>query len=136
MIKKEGTKTCLFCSKKISLKKDNFVLVATCNRVSKPDDEAYFHFVCWVDYFNQCVLNKARNNIRMIQSKAMELFNNPVMKGLLSQIQGSGQIMSMLQMPLQERADPVLVSKISQKIQNDRKKRSAKKRKPQKMQKM
>lgn len=127
-IKKEGTRYCLACSKKISLKKDYFVLVGTYNRVQKHDDEQYFHFSCWVDYFNQCVLNKARKNVQMMQSKAMELFNNPAIKTMLSSIGGSNQIMNMLQTPISDKQFNI-VDKISKTIENDRQKRSGKKRK-------
>lgn len=126
-LKKEGKKHCLFCSNKIDLKKDNFVLVGTYNRVSKPNDEQYFHFLCWVDYFNQCVLNTARANVKFMQGKAMQLFNSPVMKSLLSQIQGSEQVLNMLQIPLEEKTSTNFIKKISDKIQNVRKRKTKRK---------
>ena len=132
MIKKEGTKHCSFCLKQINLKKDKFVLVGAYNRVEKPNDEAYFHFQCWVDFFNQRVLQKTRANIQFMQQKAMALFNNPMIKSMLSQIGGSDQLFSMLSTPLQEqeKTDPVLIKKVLEKINNDTKqKRNAKKRK-------
>ena len=124
---KREEKHCAFCLKKINLEKDNYVLIGTYNRVSKPDDEQYFCFLCWVDYFNNCVLKKARSNIQFTQQKAMQLFNNPVMKSMLSQIAGSDQISNMLQMPLEEKQSHI-IKKISDKIQNDRKTKGRKKR--------
>lgn len=127
-IKKEGKKHCAFCGKKISLKKDNFVLVGTYNRARSNDDEQFYHFQCWVDYFNNCVLNKAKANIKFMQEKAMSLFNNPVMKSMLSQISGSNQILSMLQTPLEEK-DVNYIKKIQIKIEDGRKQKKGKKRK-------
>ena len=120
-IKKEGTKHCMFCSKKINLKKDQFVLIGTYNRVQKPDDEQYFHFVCWVDYFNKCVLNKAKANVQKMQELAMGLFNNPMIKNILSQVQGSGNILSMLSLPIQvneRNPQDVLFDKVQEKLKN------------------
>ena len=132
-IKKEGTKHCMYCSKNISLKDEQFVLIGTYNRVQKPDDEQYFHFTCFVDWFNQKVKQKAENNVKMMQGKAMELFNNPMIKGMLSQIQGSGNVLSMLSTPLEIDIPKIdVVNKISEKIKDERtKKRSGKNRKTQ-----
>ena len=134
MEKKEGTKKCLFCSNKISLATDNFVLVGTYNRSKSSDDEQYFHFPCFQEYFNKCVLNKAKANVKMMQEKVMGLFDNPVMKSMLSQISGSEQILAMFQTPLTVEALPSNVD--SQKVQEiksiikngRRKKRSGKKK--------
>jgi len=128
MIKKEGEKTCTRCFKKINLKKDNFVLIGTYNRVAGKDQENFFHFVCFVDWYNQKVMEKARNSVQFMQQKAMQLFNNPVMKSMLSQIAGSEQVLGMLQTPLDEHVTIVSKDKIIKQIQNDRKKRSAKRK--------
>lgn len=121
-MKKEGYKHCAFCGKKISLKKDYFVLVGTYNRISKPDDDQYFHFTCWVDYFNNRVTQRAKDQVARMQEQALKLMHHPAIAGMLSQIQGSDQVLSMLQTPLNvEKIN--LVTKVSDKIQNDRKKR-------------
>jgi hypothetical protein len=126
-MKKEGYKHCSFCAKRIFLKKDHFVLVGTYNRTQKPDDDQYFHFICWVDYFNDCVTRKAKQNVARMQEQALKLMHHPAIAGVLSQIQGSDQILSMLQTPLNvENID--LVSKVSDKIQNGRKKRAKSKK--------
>ena len=62
--------------------------------------------------------------------KAMSLFNSPVIKQALSQIQGSEIALSMVKMPLGKSADPILKQKIKRKLKNG-KKRSGKKRKAQ-----
>ena len=126
--RKEDQKICSECSKYIDLKKDHHVQLHTLNRSHSPDDHAYFHFQCFVDYFNKRVENKMRANVRFMQEKAMSLFNSPQIKVLLDQVQGSGIALNMLQMPL--KSDPVLKSKIKKKL-NGKTKRSGKKRKAQ-----
>lgn len=78
-------KRCLNCNKWIDLSKDKYVLVKTCNRKKDnkliPDDESYFHFQCWIDYFNNCVFKKIQN----AQAKAMQMFS-PLLKNLTSQL--------------------------------------------------
>lgn len=133
MIKKRGTKKiigkcCLECSKFIDPSKDHYVQLSTYNRVISPDDHAYFHFQCWVTYFNKRVENKMKANVRFMQDQAMNLFNSPQIKILLDQIQGSGIALNMLKTPLN--VDPVLKQKIKKKL-NGKTKRSGKKRKAQ-----
>ena len=72
--------------------------------------------------------------VNAMQNRAMQIFNNPMIKGLLSQVQGSEQALKMLEKPLLSSDDDriILVSKseVKKKIQNDRrKKRVSKKRK-------
>lgn len=133
MEKKRGIKDCIQCSKPINLEKDNFVLVGTYNRISNADDESYFHFICWVDYFNECVTRKAKANLQKVQLKTMQLLNNPMIKGLLNQVQGSEQLFAMLETPLQKEHFELYhkqkIQKLKEKIQNDRKKRGTRKRK-------
>jgi len=126
MEKREGKKICLHCSNYVDLKRDHHVQLLTLNRVCKPDEHVYFHFPCWVDYFNQRVENKMRSNVRFMQDKAMQIFSNPMLKGLLSQVQGADTLFSMLGHPIADKV--VSKSKVKEQIQNDRKKRSAKKR--------
>jgi len=139
MIKKEGIKICTKCFKKINLKTDKFVFIGTYNSVGGKDVENFFHFVCFVDWYNQKVIEKARNSVQFMQQKAMQLFNNPVMKSMLSQITGSEQVLRMLQTPLEKKNEDhycyhvenpekrkMLKEQIKKKIQNDRKKRRKK----------
>lgn len=128
VVKKEGaieTKICLECKNKIDIKKDNFVRISTINRATLPDDHAYFHFSCWVNYFNKRVETKVRLNVKFMQDKAMSLFHSPVIKGLLSQIQGSEMALNMLSIPL-NKDNRILKIKIKQKLKKDGKKRSRK----------
>ena len=128
--RKEDEKICMNCSEYVNLKKDHHVQIHTLNRVQKPDDHAYFHFECWVDYFNARVQNKMNANIRFMQEKAVGLFNSPQIKELLEQVSGSGMALNMLNTPLKDKFVPKKT--VISKIQNDRKrKRSGKKRKTQ-----
>jgi len=134
MVKKRVTKKnigkcCLECSKFIDIHKDHYVQLSTHNREISPDDYAFFHFSCWVDYFNKRVENKMKANVRFMQERALQLFDNPMIKSLLEQVQGSELALNMLKTPINT---DVLVSKekVKKQIQNDRKqKRAGKKRK-------
>ena len=125
---------CFVCSKPIDTTTDHYVQLSTYNRSHSPDDHAFFHFSCWTEYFNQRVINKMKVQINAMQNRAMQIFNNPMIKGLLSQVQGSEQALKMLEKPLLSSDDDriILVSKseVKKKIQNDRrKKRVSNKRK-------
>ena len=133
MIRKKGYKKivgkcCFECGKFIDPTKDHYVQLNTINRSISPDEYTNFHFQCWVDYFNQRVENKMKAQVRFMQEKAISLFNSPMIKQALSQIQGSDIAMNMLKTPLN--ADPVLKQKIKKKL-NGKQKRSGKKRKAQ-----
>jgi hypothetical protein len=125
---KKERKICLYCSKYIFLKKDHHVQVHTLNRKIHADEHAYFHFQCWVDYFNIRVENKMRANMKFLQEKAMGIFNHPMLKGLLSQVQGSDIALQMLQHPISDHVVVVSGEKVEKQIQNDRQKRSAKRK--------
>lgn len=125
---KSERKICLECSKYINLKSDHHVQLHTLNREISPDDHAYFHFQCWVDYFNKRVENKMRANVQFMQEKAMSLFNSPMIKEALSKISGSQIALNMASIPLNKTIDK---QKVIAKIHDVRKKRSGKKRKAQ-----
>ena len=93
---------CLHCSKRINLDKDHHVQLHTLNRQTSPDHTAYFHFNCWIDYFNKRVENKMRANIGFMQEKAMGLLKSPMIQSALSGIQGGEMIEKMLQTPLKK----------------------------------
>lgn len=128
--KKRGRKICSKCSKYINLYSDHYVEISTFNRQYSPNDHTFWHFQCWIDYFNECVEKRARENVRAMQEKAMSIFASPVMRNLLSQIQGSGIALNMLQTPLRNKDLEIVVPKeqVIAKIQNDRKKRNKRKR--------
>jgi hypothetical protein len=59
----------------------------------------------------------------MMQEKAVQLFNSPILKPLLAQVQGSDLAIKMLKTPLTESA-PISKEKVILQIQNDRKNRA------------
>jgi len=126
---KEESKICSFCSKRIFLKRDNFVLLGTYNRVSKPDDEAFFHFQCFVEWYNNKVLEKSRNTVKMMQQKALGLFNSPMIQNVLAGTVGGDALRNMLNKDLSEESKVTFIKRVSDKIKDDRKQKRAKKRK-------
>lgn len=130
--RQEHEKICLECSKIVNIKKDHCVQLNTLNRAVSPNEYTTFHFQCWVDYFNKRVENKMRANVQFMQEKAMSLFNSPVIKQALSQIQGSEIALNMVRMPLNK---PDLKEKIKEKLNHGKKRANRNKRKTQ-MQKM
>jgi len=93
---------CHFCSGEIK-STDHHVLIGTYNRPTKPNDEAYFHFQCFIDFMNQAVEKRARKMTADMQKKAMELLDSPLLKGILSGVKGMPQIMSMISTPLDDK---------------------------------
>lgn len=123
MVIKKESKKCLNCSKIINPKLDYYVQIGTHNIPSgAKDDIQQFHFMCWVEYFNKCVEKKARHNIQIMQSKAMQVFNSPMIKSLLSQVKGSDQVLQMLGTPLEQ--NKVLILK-AEKTKDGRNKKRA-----------
>lgn len=59
---------CFECNKSISKKQGAYVLLGTYNRPSKPDNETYFHFPCFVDWVHKKVETKASSmtNIQQV----------------------------------------------------------------------
>lgn len=117
---RKNRKICFECSKYINIKKDKYVVLSTINCLNSPDEHAYFHFPCWVDYFNKRVENKMRAVVQGMQSQAVKLFENPEIKSLLKDIKGSDIALNMLQIPLNT-GSVVSIDKVVEKIQNDRK---------------
>lgn len=58
-----GSKTCKRCGKKIREKKDKWVLLGTYNG-KKTLEEIYFHFRCYLDWFNESLNIKAQQIIK------------------------------------------------------------------------
>lgn len=128
IIKKEGVVKCGFCSNNISLKSDKFVFIGTYNREKGSDEELFFHFQCWVDYFNKCVIQKAKADMKKVQEKAISIFNNPMIKDMISQVKGSDMLFKMLQTPINPDRKINLVAKVSEKIEDDRRTKSTKRK--------
>lgn len=96
---KEGKRKCLECKKILDLSKDKFVLLATCNML-EPDkhkeEYVFFHFPCWVKYFNDRVNNKSAIQVKAMQDQALNVFNSPVLKDILETVKGSELLGKML----------------------------------------
>lgn len=67
--------TCLNCGNSIDIEKEKYVLVGTYNGTGKSQkDEQFFHFQCWIDFFNQKIIDR----ISIGQKKAMELLGGTI----------------------------------------------------------
>lgn len=64
---------CENCGKKVDTEKDKYVMVET-GFGHKIIDQAYFHFDCWIEYFNKCVSNK----LNSVGRKAIRMLGNVV----------------------------------------------------------
>jgi hypothetical protein len=116
MVKREANqKVCFECSKYIDIKKDHHIQMHNLNKSISPDTHTYFHYSCFVDFFNKTVENKMKSNLNGMQEKAMNLFNSPIVQNSLSQISGL------------HKTDPVLSQEIKLKLKNGKRKRSGKK---------
>ena len=121
---KEGeNRICLNCQKPVSLLKDKYVLLGTYNRGGNfPDDEVYFHWNCWLDYFNKCVLNKARSTVQGMQQQAIQLFNAPFIQKVIKGTQIEETLSNMLNRDLNEKVSFIVPKKVvEEKIKDDRK---------------
>jgi len=95
MVIKGKTKICLECEKAINLSDDKHVLFGTYSG-SKVDDESYFHFKCFVKWYNHKVSEKAKNSVSTMQSKVQGLMSNPKIAELLSMVGGVDKLKGML----------------------------------------
>ena len=116
MTSKKQKFVCSYCNNEIS-ELDKQVLVTTSDK-GKITEEAGFHFSCWVEYFNNAVTKKAKENVAKVQKKVMGLVDNPLIKSMLGSVKGTDNLFAMLQMPLTEDA----IEKVKEKIQDGRKK--------------
>jgi len=113
---------CLYCHNPIQ-ELDHQVILTGCNN-GKITDESYFHFLCWKENFNKQVLEKAKKNVAVMQKRVVGILENPMLKGILSQVKGSEGLFGMLQMPMgDEDVVADAVKKVEEKIEDDRKKR-------------
>jgi len=86
---------CKECEKKIDVNINKHVLLGTYNG-DRVEDESYFHFACFVKWYNQRVSEKAKNSVKNIQSKVQGLMDNPKIAGLLSMVGGTEKLKGML----------------------------------------
>lgn len=129
---KEETRVCLHCGEKIKIKRDYHVQLSTKNRPISPDDEVNFHFQCWVDYFNKKVEAKSKAQVQFMQERALNVFNNPNLKAILSQIEGTEMALNMLRTPLLRDPvlyDPQLKEKLKEKLNNGKTRNNQRKQK-------
>ena len=88
-------RVCNHCEKLIDLEKDKYILLGTYTG-KDVDDESYYHFKCFVEWYNKKVLEKAKNNTSKIQEKMKELIANPQIAGILGNVGGIDKIKDML----------------------------------------
>jgi len=135
-ITKPQRKVCCNCSELINLKKDHHVQVHTLNRYVNPDDHSYFHFQCWVDYFNSRVDQKVKSMQNVQQENPMAVADAQMIQTLLQSAVGSQILGKLFNAPvtydLVKEDKVVPKQEVISKIKDDRKrKRSGKKRKTQ-----
>lgn len=94
---------CYYCLNPLS--ENDHQVILTTSKNGKVVEEVFFHFDCWKEYFNKAVLKKAQGNLKTIQEKAVGVFNNPMLAGLLSKIGGSDKLMEMVSKPIGENSD-------------------------------
>jgi len=86
---------CKECEKKIDVNIDKHTLIGTYNG-DRVEDESYFHFECFVKWYNHKVSEKAKNTTNMMQSKVQGLMKDPKIAGLLSMVGGVDKLKGML----------------------------------------
>lgn len=114
---------CLYCKKEVR-KKDHQVVLSTLNRPdNKKDDHQYFHFNCFVLFWNEKVNAKARLEVERMREMAFSLLSNPMIKGVVEKIGAGDQLQSMLGTSLIKTPVVHVVTKkdIEKKIKDDRK---------------
>lgn len=121
-------KRCKQCGESI-IPKDHQVILIT-KRDGKILEEVYFHINCWRDYFSISVTNKAKQTVAMMQKQAQGIFENPMIKNVLSQVQGTEQLLGMLNTPLDEKPteEYILKNDLKEKIKNLNKSKVKKKK--------
>ena len=104
-------KVCKECEKVIDLIVDKHVLLGTYDG-EKTRDESYFHFKCFVKWYNKKVSEKAKNTTQEMQSKVQGLMNNPKIAGLMSMIGGTDKLKGMLNTDLNKGSDGLNIEKM------------------------
>jgi len=86
---------CKECGEVIDVDQDKHTLIGTYNG-DHVMDENYFHFDCFVKWYNQKVSEKAKNSVKTMQNKVQGLMENPKIAGLMSMIGGTDKLKGML----------------------------------------
>jgi len=93
---------CAYCKNAINFDKDKFVLLGTYTG-DKTEDESYFHFDCFIQWYNKQVLAKAKSTVRVFQEKAQGMFSKMINSGALNHIAGMDNLQKMLNTDLGEK---------------------------------
>lgn len=122
---------CRHCGKEVK-KKDHQVVLSTLNRPNNnKDDHKYFHFQCFVSFWNEGVNKKVRSEVEKMRVMAFGILENPMIRGVIDKVGGGEQLQEVLGKSLIK--DPVVqvVNKqeVKKKIDNERKKRERKTKK-------
>ena len=74
-------KLCMSCQKLFDLENNKYVLLGTYDG-EKVMDESYFHFECWIKYYNSQVETKVKNTLKGATQKVAGM-----MKGMIPAMQ-------------------------------------------------
>jgi len=102
---------CKECEKEIDVNVDKHTLIGTYNG-DRVMDESYFHFDCFVKWYNHKVSEKAKNSVKTMQDKVQGLMANPKIAGLMSMIGGTDKLKGMLNTDLDVKTDKIDVAKM------------------------
>jgi len=86
---------CKECEEIVDIDLDKHVLLGTYDG-DHVMEESFFHFECFVKWYNQKVSEKAKNSVKTMQSKVQGLMDNPKIAGLLSMVGGVDKLKGML----------------------------------------
>ena len=104
-------KVCKECEKVIDVNVDKHTLLGTYNG-DRVMDESYFHFDCFVKWYNQKVSEKAKNSVSTMQNKVQGLMQNPKIAGLMSMIGGTDKLKGMLNTDLNAGSEGLDINKM------------------------
>lgn len=102
---------CKECEKVVDVNVDKHVLLGTYNG-DRVMDESYFHFECFVKWYNKKVSEKAKNTTAKMQEKVQGLMANPKIAGLMSMIRGTDKLQGMLNTDLNADTEGLDVNKM------------------------
>ena len=101
---------CFYCGNNVE-ELDYQVLLITSNK-GRITEKVCFHMDCYKEWFAEAVTKKAKENVAKVQKKVMGIMDNPVVKSMLSNVDGIQSLMGMLQTPLKKD----VVEKVKEKI--------------------
>lgn len=87
MDKKSGEKLCRFCGVLIDIKKSKYVLLGTYDG-NKILDESYFHYNCWVKFYENKVKQKAQNIVNAMANTTMHIVEKAGVKEIIGGMLG------------------------------------------------